>query len=291
MFKYLIYKFGQFFVNRLPLDLSYRLAIFLSDVHYWLSFRDRRAVINNLHVILPEEQDVSHKAREVFRNFGRYLVEFFRMSRDINQDFIKEKVHIQYFDRLRQAIDRGKGVIILTGHIGNWELGGVLLSLLGFPAVAVALPHKERPVNNLFNEQRETRGIKVVPSSQAIRKCLEALHQNKVVAMLADRDFGEHGEIMDFLGRKALIPKGAALFAMKTGATIVPIFLCRQADNTFMLSVEDPIYPPEGWEQDAHGRVSREALIPIIKQYTKVIEQKIRENPTQWMMFRRFWVS
>jgi KDO2-lipid IV(A) lauroyltransferase len=291
MFKYFVYKIGQFFVNRLPLELSYRLAVFLSDVHYWLSFRDRRAVINNLRVILPEEQDVSHQARQVFRNFGKYLVEFFRMSRDINHNFIKEKVRIQHLERLRQAIERGKGVILLTGHIGNWELGGVVLSLLGYPSVAVALPHKERPVNNLFNEQRESRGLQVVPSSQAIRKCLEALRQNRVVAMLADRDFGEHGEVMDFLGRKALIPKGAAVFSGKTGAAIIPIFLCRETNDTFTLSVEEPIYPPERFEQDAYGRISREALVPIIKQYANVIERKIRENPSQWMMFRRFWIS
>ena len=284
MFKFFFYKFGQFCVHRLPLQLAYKIAVFISDLQYYFSPRDRKAVTNNLIVILSTNDDVSSRVKEVFRNFGRYLLEFFRMAKFLNKDYIKKNVKIENLHYLDDILKKGKGGIILTAHIGNWELGGVIMSMLGYPIVAVALPHKERPVNDLFNSQREARGVAVVQTNGAIKKCIEALRQNKMVGLLADRDFGLTGEVMDFLGKKALIPKGPASFSEKTGAPILPTFLIREKEDLFTLTIEEPIYPPkEGTE--------REILLAIMKKYTSIIESKIREYPTQWLMFRKFWIE
>ena len=288
MFKFLIYKFGQFLVNHLSLEACYRVGIFFSDLQYLFSFRDRQAVRDNLRVIMPKENNLAPHVREVFRNFGRYLVEFFRMVRELDKNFIRDRVRIFNIERLKQAKANGKGIILLTAHIGNWELGGVILSLLGYPYVAIALPHKERPVNELFNDQRELRGVTIVSINNAMRKCLETLRNNGIVAMVADRDFTANGEILDFLGKETLIPKGAAIFAAKTGAAILPIFLIRQNDNTFNLFFEEPIYAPQ---EVAAEVVDKDILLGIMKRYVAVIEEKIKEYPTQWLMFRRFWVQ
>ena len=287
MFKFYLYKLGQFIVTRLPLSLAYQFATFLSDLQYLFSFRDRRAVCNNLKIIVPSQQNLSAMTREVFRNFGQYLVEFFCMAKKFDMNFVKEKVKVCNIDILKKVLEQGKGGIILSAHIGNWEFGGILLSMLGYPLMIIALPHKERPVNDLFNHQRESRGITVVPPHTAIRRCLETLRSNKLVAIAADRDFTQSGVVMDFLGRKALIPKGAALFALKTGAPIVPCFLIRNPDNSFTLSLEEPIVPP--LETDEY--IKESILSTLMKQYTKVIEEKIRQFPTQWLMFREFWIK
>ncbi len=287
MFKFLLYKLGQFIVNHLSLKASYRFASVLSDLQYYLSFRDRRSVKNNLRIIVPDEKHIPELAKEVFRNFGKYLVEFFRMAREIDSVFMEEKIKVDHLEYVKQVLDNGKGAIILSAHIGNWELGGVILSQLGYPAMVIALPHKERPVNDLFNKQRETRGGKVIPSHSSVRKCIETLKNNGIVAVVADRDFTNSGETLDFFDRKAVIPKGAAIFSAKTGAAIIPTFLIRQADNTFRLIMEKPIYPPK----IVNGQVDQETLLSIMKQHTKVIEEKIRQYPTQWLMFREFWVK
>ena len=287
MFKYYLYKFGQFCVNRLSLRTAYRIAMLLSDLHYLWSPRDCRAVHHNLQAIAHNSDNLHKRSREVFRNFGKYLVEFFRMSQEVNQDFIKQHVKVSNLDRLEQVLQRGKGGIILTAHIGNWELGGVILSTLGYPSMAIALPHKERPVNDLFNRQRESRGMLIVQINQAVRRCLETLRDNKLVAVLADRDFTASGEVINFLGRDTLIPKGAAIFAAKTGAGIIPTFLVREGEDQFHLFLEEPIYPP----QECEGEVTLEVLVPIIKKYAAVIEEKVRQYPTQWLMFREFWVK
>jgi lauroyl/myristoyl acyltransferase len=288
MFKYYIYKFGQFCVTRLPLAWSYRIASFMSDVQYYCSFRDRMSVQNNLKVVLPPGADLAWHTREVFRNFGRYLVEFFRMARVIDKNFISQKVKIKNLEALQKALSKGKGVILVSGHIGNWELGGVLLSMLNFPITAVALPHKERPVNDLFNKQREARGVRVVQTSVAVRRSLETLKENKLVALVADRSFGIHGEILPFLGKNAMIPKGPALLSLKTGAPIVPCFLIREGtDDHFTMIIEDPIDPP----QHCHGHVDEVILQATMQKYIRIIEDKIRQYPSQWLMFRKFWVE
>ncbi len=286
MFKYFIYKFGQFCVNQLSLKACYRIAMFLSDLQCFFSPRDRRAVKNNLKAVLNLDDDVSVLAKEVFRNFGKYLVEFFRMARNIDEQFIKQNVKLNNFDIVDKILQKGKGAIFLSAHIGNWELGAVLLSMLGYPLVAIALPHKERPVNELFNKQRESKGVKVVQTNSAVRTSIEALRSNKCIAVLADRDFTANGEVLNFLGRETLIPKGAAIFSSKTGAPIIPVFLIRNEDNTFTFVAEEPIYPTK----ESEDEVDREALLTIMKKYTTVIEKKIREYPTQWLMFRPFWV-
>jgi len=283
MFKFLLYKFGQFCVNRLPATVAYQLASFVSDLHYLFSFRDRRAVKKNLRAILDTQENISPRAREVFRNFGRYLVEFFSMAR-ADQQFIKDKVRFKGLENIDQALSRGKGAIFLTAHLGNWELGGVVLSLLGYPSVAIALPHKERPVNNLFNAQREARGMTIVPPSQAIRKCLSILRGNKIIAVVADRRFGASGFALDFLGRKVILPKGPAVFSLKTGAPILPIFLVREGEGRFLLEIGDAIVPPDM----AHGHMPDETVFEIMRRYIPVIEQKIHQYPEQWLMFREY---
>lgn len=285
MFKFYLYKFGQFLIRRISLKTAYQLAIFLSDIHYFLSFRDRRSVKNNLKVILGPDQDVRAASRDVFRNFGKYLVEFFGIANSLDEKFIKDKVKISNRQYLDEAISAGKGVIMLTAHIGNWELGGLVMGMLGFPTLAITLSHKERPVNELFNKQRELRGVISVPIRQAVHRCLGALKENKFVALLADRDFTSSGERVLFLGRDVLIPKGAALFAYKTGAVILPTFFLREADDTFSLQFEKPIYP----RFSSSGQIEPKDMAALVSQYANVIEKKIRAYPTQWLMFREFW--
>jgi len=145
----------------------------------------------------------------------------------------------------------------------------------------------ERPVNDLFNTQRESKGVKVIPMNKAVFECMRALKNNELIAILGDRDFSETGEVMDFLGKKALIPKGAATFSVKTGAGIIPMFLLREDQGSFVLEVENPIFPNEtlGQEND------KKAVSDLMKKYVPIIERKIKKNPTQWLMFRKFWIN
>ncbi len=293
MFRCRLYQFILFFLHRCSPSFCYKLAEIISDAQYFFSWKDRQAVKNNLKEILPPEANLAYYTREVFRNFGRYLVEFFQMDRIVDLAYIKKNIKIENFERIQHVLDKGKGGIVISAHFGNWELGAGVLSVLGHPSAVVALPHKEKFVNDLFNRQRVSKGVSVIPVQKATRQCLEVLRENKLVSIVADRDFNLRGEEMDFLGRKAILPRGAALFSWKTGAPIIPIFLRRNGKagmsdfKAFTFSIGQPIFPSDFLKESDGGK----AVINIMKKYIKVIEIKIRENPSQWLIFREFWVK
>ena len=287
MFKFLLYKVGEFIVNILPLSWAYGFAEFFSRCQYRFSFRDRRAVENNLKVITRSQTVPPQMTEAIFVNFGRYLVEFFRMIRKVDDEYIQKNVKIEHLEYAKEAFKHGKGGIIVTSHLGNWELGALLVSRLLKPLLIIALPHKERWVNRLFNAQREACGQTVVQIHVSVRRCLERLKENGLIGLVADRDFLNNGEVLEFLGRPTIMPKGPALFSIKTGAPIIPCFVVRNPDNTFTLSFERPIYPPQIMDQD----ISPESLKGLMRKYIVLFEEKIRQHPTQWLMFREFWIK
>jgi KDO2-lipid IV(A) lauroyltransferase len=284
MLQFLFYKIAQIVIHCVSRRQAYVFSRFLSDLHFEFSRKDRLAVIHNLEQITGHGDDVLQKARQVFRNFGRYLVDFFLMHK-VDERFVRERVVVTRRDLLSQALAKGRGGIILTAHIGNWEMGAAVISKLGYRMTVIALPHKDRVVNDLFNRQRQKHGVQVVPTNFAIRRCVEALRKNELIALLGDRDFGTFGEPMMFLGRKTLIPKGAAFFSLKTGAPIIPSFLLPLQDGRYELIFSEPFFPPVGTARD-NG-----AALELTERYAAVIEEQIRKDPAQWLMFREFGVE
>lgn len=291
MLNYYFYRIGQFIALATPLKIAYAIAIFIADLQYYCAFRDRKAVKSNLKVIFPDKspKEISNISRKTFENFGKYLVDFFRFQK-LNQGYIKKNIKIEDIHYFNQALARQKGVVVLTAHLGNWELGGVVVALSGYPFWVVALEHKNKKVNDFFNFQRQSKGINVIPFGKAARQCLSLLKQNKMVALVGDRDFSESGMVLDFFGRKTLFPLGPAAFAVKTGAIIVPGFMFRNKDDSFTLKIEESIeYRPEN-NSAGNKEDSEKAMRLVMEKYIKIFEDYIKKYPDQWYMFRRFWI-
>ena len=286
MFQYLFYKFGLFIIHIVPRSWSYRFAESVARLHFSLSSKDRSAVIHNLRQITGRKDDLTDDARKVFVNFGHYLVDFFLMYKTVDREFVQDHVTVVNKQHLDEVVAYGKGGVILTAHIGNWEMGAAVMDKLGHSVTAIALPHKNPKVNVLFNKQREAHGVIVVPTNTAVRRCIQALRHGKFIAVLGDRDFGTFGDIMDFLGRKTLIPKGAAFFACRTGALILPTFLTPDGPGRYKLVFHPPFFPPEGGANVPEGEV-----LGLMKRYVTVIEQAVKQDPTQWLMFREFGIE
>ncbi len=176
-------------------------------------------------------------------------------------------------------------MIIVSAHLGNWELGGALIGLLGYPVWVVALVHKYKRVNDFFNSQRKSKGVGVIPLGKAVRQCLNILKENKILGLVGDRDFSKNGGIaLDFFGRQALFPEGPAVFSLKTGAVIVPGCMLRNKDDTFTFKTEKPVeFSPTGDKE--------KDLVELIKRYKVIFEDYIRRYPDQWYIFRRFWIT
>jgi lauroyl/myristoyl acyltransferase len=282
---YYIYRFGQFLALTLPLRLVYSLASFLAQGYYYFAIGDRRNVKANLQVIFPEKsnRELRKINKLVFKNFAKYLADFFRFEK-LDRQFIDKNVKLENLHFFDEALARGKGVVVLTAHLGNWELGGVVLAQLGYPFWAVALPHKNKKVNDFFDAQRNRKGVQVIAMGKAVRSCISHIRSNHMVALVGDRDFTEKGLVMDFFGKPTRFPEGPAAFSLMTGASIVPGFMLRNPDDTFTLRIEQAV------EFSFTGDKAKD-LAGLIGVYKNVFQDYIRKYPDQWYVFRRFWVD
>ncbi|MDD4893759.1 MAG: lysophospholipid acyltransferase family protein [Candidatus Omnitrophica bacterium] len=283
MLNYILYRIGQFLSLCLPLKLAYGIALFVSDLYYFFAVKDRKATKENLKAIFPDKTDREiRKIRiRISRNFAKYLVDFFRFSK-IDTEYIKKNIRIENIHYLDDVLSRGKGAIIVTAHLGNWELGGVVIALSGYPFWAVALPHKDKKVDDFFRTQREIKGVRVIPVGRAVRQSLEILRANKALALVGDRDFSEKGLVLNFFGKPTVFPQGPAALSLKTGATIITGFMMRNPDDSFTLRFEKPLdFVPTGdREKDS---------ISLTAGYKNIFEEYIRKYPDQWYVFRKFW--
>lgn len=275
------YGLGRWLALHLPLPVSYWIASRLADLQYRRSSADRRAIQGNLTVVLGSNSPaVSRASREVFRNFAKYLIDFFRFE-TITPRFIAERVTLVGRHHLDAALRQGRGALLLSAHLGNYELGAAVAAGLGYPVQVVVLQHRDPRVDAFFTRQRQRAGVTPIAVGMALRQGFACLKRNQLLGILADRDFFNHGVRLPFLGRSMSVPRGPALFSVRTGAPIVPTFLVRDPGNRFRFIFEQPILPREGQEETAEvDRLMRASLV--------VLEEYIRRYPTQWYLFRDF---
>lgn len=284
MFRYILYKIGEFLSLYLPQRLGYKIAKLISILHYFVSKTDRIAVRGNIKVIFPgiEESLLKKYTKGVFVNFGLYLLNFLKFSK-LDRSYIEKNIVIEGKEYIDELLSKGKGLIAVTAHLGNWELGGVILGLLGYRVNAVALPHNHRMVDEFFNRQREANNVGVIPINRAVRGCLEALARNEIVCLVGDRDFTQGGIVVDFFGKPTMIPRGPAVFSLRNKTPIVAGFTVCQDNDKFRLFFKPPVeFTPSGeYEKDVYF---------LTKLYLKQIEDCIRLYPDQWSVFRQFWL-
>lgn len=278
---YQLYRVGSWSARHLPLWASYRVADCLADLQCLVASGDRRAVQRNLAAILgPTDPKLPWVARQVFRNFAKYLVDFFRLEL-VDDRFVRERVTLIGREHVEAALKRGRGAILLTAHVGNYELGAAIANVIGFPLTGIALKHQDPRIEAFFTRQRESKGFRVIPVGMALRRGFACLRRNELLGIVADRDFFDNGIHLEFLSRTMSVPKGPAMFSVRTGAPLIPTFLVREPGDRFQLIFESPIEPaPTGDEARDIETLTRAGL--------KVLETYIRRFPTQWYLFRDF---
>jgi KDO2-lipid IV(A) lauroyltransferase len=268
------YRILKIFLVSLPIRCSISLAKLFFKTGYWISSEKRKNVIQNLSVVCGTE-NIQHKAREVFASFGRYLVEF--LSPFQKREFLRKSTQIMGVENVLRAYKRRKGVIGVTGHIGNWELGAYMTAKLGIEVRAVYLTHPNPRLDHLFMNQRRVPGLKVIPWKQdATRRCLEALREGAFLVIAGDVDFAGTGIEVELFGRKTRIPRGPIVFSKRTGASIVPASY-KWTDSGSCLSFEQPIEPDGCTEEELASKIA------------KSLEKMIRDDPTQWICFEKMW--
>ncbi len=279
---YTLYRLGELIALNLPIRVSYKIAEFISLSKYYVCINDKKFVKSNLKVVLGQDSsDLDKKSKDVFKNFGKYLVEFFRFPL-IDDEYIKKHVKTKNIELVDEALKQKKGLILLSAHLGNWELGGAALGMLGYKINVIALDHKDKRINNFFINRRVFKNMNVIPLGMALKKSIKALRNNEILAVLGDRDFSNTAIEVDFFNRPTKIPRGPAVLQIKTGAPIVTAFALREPDGTFTINFDKP----EDIKESGYGE---EHLKKITRSHLKVIENYVRRYPTQWSVFRSMW--
>ncbi|MCM8772193.1 MAG: lysophospholipid acyltransferase family protein [Candidatus Omnitrophica bacterium] len=277
---------GRYF----PEKLCYLIADILTELRYIFTPHLKRVMKKNLKIILTykygenfKKEDLNKYLKETYHNFGRYMVEFFTIPK-LNYKKVKKNVRIENIELLNEALLKKKGVIALTAHIGNWELAGVVTSILGYKICAIAIPYLTPKITEIYKKIRESKGVEVILTGSNPKDFVKFKKENKIMAILGDRVFTEKGTIIDFMGRKAIFPRGPATLAIKLKTEFIAGFLVRENKNNYRLFFEKINYPEPDWDEE-------KKIDYLLNQSAKIIERVILQYPTQWLNFQNIWVN
>ncbi|MFH1305775.1 MAG: lysophospholipid acyltransferase family protein [Candidatus Omnitrophota bacterium] len=280
---YVLYAIGRKLALVLSQETFYKVAVFLADIYYIFARSDRRNLTGNLKVILKTNEDkvIKEHVRNVFRNFNKYLVDFFRFS-ELTRDYMISQALIEGKQNIDQALTAGKGAILVSAHIGNWELGGAIVASMGYELYAIALNHDDERIDNFFALQRNTAGMKTIPIGAQLKNCFKVLRKNNLLAIVGDRVFSDNGLEVNFFGRPTVLPKGPAFFNLRTGAPLIPTFTMRDKDGRFRMVFERPL--ETCLTGDEKTDIKR-----ITESYVAVLEKYVRNYPDQWYICKKMW--
>jgi KDO2-lipid IV(A) lauroyltransferase len=269
----------------LPRTIAYPAAGIFARVAFHLAARQRRAGEQNLRMAFPEmsEQQRERILRECFNNLGRLLVEFTQFPK-LNKLNISKVVIHDGLENYLAAIGRGRGVIFMTAHFGAWELSSFAHAIYGYPLRFVTRPIDNPLVEKLISTYRMASGNVPIQRRSAARDILKALHQNKAVGILFDQNTTRsEGIFADFFGIPAATTPAIALFALRTGAAVVPGFLIwDEALKRHRLRLDPPV------ELINSGDLERDVL-ENTKLFNRILEEYIRKYPGQWLWIHRRW--
>ncbi len=292
MLEYMLYLFARFVAVSFPTPLKYWIGLRTSDMYFLFHRKNRKAVFSSFDQI-PSKKAKYNAARDMFHNFSKYLADFLFISQ-LNKYNWKKWVKTVNKENFDNAYRKNKGIIALTAHIGNWELGGTILSLMGYPISAIVLPQRNRAINNIFLKQRLAKGLKSIFLGQNLIEGVRRLKRGEVLAILGDRNIGfskntrdktankATGVEVEFFGRKTYFPKGPAILAYWTQALILPGFTIRNKNNKYTLHFERPIQVKRCKDKEEFIRINTQKIATVIEKY-------VRLYPEQWCVFEEVW--
>ncbi len=272
-------------LSLLPLRFTAKAGEVIGGLLYVIDRRHRAIALKNLNMALGGEMDLDRLkliARRSLENLGRSAGEFISIRRYTKEN-IREFITTEGLENFESAHKEGRGVILLTGHFGNWELLGIAISLLGYPFHVVVRPLDNRLLDKKVNELRSIGGNKVIYKKNALSESLRLLRKRELVGFLIDQNTSrEEGVFVDFFGKRAATNRGLALIALKSGIPVIPVFIIR----------EGPVYHrvifEKGVEVTRSGDIS-EDITNNTQRFTKIVESYIIKHPDQWLWVHDRW--
>jgi KDO2-lipid IV(A) lauroyltransferase len=266
-----------------PMPLRLALGTLTGIAFYAFDGAHRRVALSQIRAAFPTRSAAECRAitRATFVHFGRALVLLLDVSR-LAPDALRRRVEYDGEDRVRAALSAGKGLIIVTGHFGYWELQGVAHALVLPPLAVLARPLDNPLLHALLERIRTATGNTVIYKQGGLRRVLRVLAHNGSAGILIDQHIhGTDAVRVDFFGRPAATTSALALLALRTGAALVPAFALPTAGGRFRLVFEPPVEMPAA---DAADPVRE-----LTQRCTDILEMYVRRYPHLWLWMHRRW--
>ena len=269
----------------LPRSLARRLAAKVAGALYALSPKLRKTAETNLRIAFPDWTEAQRDAviRNMVRNLGWMAAEFARFPK-YSRENIEEIVTLDGHENFLEGRKQGKGVLILTGHIGAWELSSFAHALYGYPLHFMARPLDNQRIDRLVNSYRCASGNRAIFKNESARLMLKILKETGTIGILADQNtMPEEAVFVDFFGKAASTTAGFARVALHTGAAVVPGYaVWDETTRKYRLRFEP------GVELIRTGETERDVR-ENTQRFAKVIEDIIRKYPDQWVWVHGRW--
>ena len=280
-----LFRLGNWVTRVLPPAVRYPLAALTGRCAFFVMPRRRRIAFENFAQVLglpPDDPQVKRTARHAFGNYFKMFADFMMMD-TLKPEEIRRMVRPQGRERIDRVLAEGKGAIVVTAHVSNWDILAAASAVYGYPISAVTNELPSDGLNELVIASRERIGMKMIrlgPGS--LRQILKALARNELVALASDLYSGERGGRVPFFNRPAVFPAGPAAIALKTGAPILPVWARRQTDNLYIAEIEEPIEVSRTGDSQRDIQVTTERIVQFF-------ERIIRREPDQWLVFLPVW--
>lgn len=285
---HLIYYAANILIGFLSL-LPFSWMKYLGKGFGWLVFKlakkERDKTTKNIRIAFSQTMtwnQAEQLAQSVWIRLGWNLFEVARWIPMTQEEIVSQVVRVHGWEHMEKALARQKGVLILSAHLGNWELMGGYFAAKT-PTAAVAQNLYDSRFDELVTWMRsEKLQIPMIKRGLALRGILEALKNNNAICALVDQDTGQDGVFVPFFGRSTWTQSGVARIAYKTEAALVPAFVVRGADGCFELFIEPEI------EVQRTANAEKD-ILETVRRYTEVIETYVKTYPDQWMWMHERW--
>lgn len=272
-------------ISGIPKNIVCFFGKILGILIYYIDFPHRRIVIRNLKFAYPEwaDEEVCRVSRKVFRNLGITILEILQMAFFSKEDFLRN-IRIKGEEHLLNAVESGKGVIIISAHLGNWEAASLFSPCyFGYPVTVVVRKIESEIINRWILKLRTRFGNSRIDKEGALPEMMQTLRSGKILAMLIDQGTTKsEGVELLFYGKKVTVTPAAAMLALRCKSPVLPVFCIREEDQKLAIIIEPPV-------QLVRTNDLRDDLKSNTQIMTDVMEKAVRKYPDQWLWLHKRW--
>lgn len=273
----------MFVLSALPFRAGSQVGAWLGVLAYRLGIRARVVETQIAHAF-PERSvdEVKALARESYVNLGRTSLEAALMAQRSHAELMAEFEQVDGWEHMEAVMAAGRGALIISGHLGNWELGGTYIAARGVPLDAIARHMSNRVFERYLTRVRERFGLRIVFDEHAVRQTPRSIRENRAVGFLSDQGVqGLASTFVPFFGRPAKTPRGPAVFAQRLDVPVIFVASPRLPSGRYRFIVERVTVQRTG-DRDADSNA-------LVQEYTSRLEYWVRQYPGQYFWQHRRW--